>query len=272
MLSAVDVRKRFKGLSALADARIDVGEGEIVGLVGPNGSGKTTFLNCLSGFIRPDEGRIELRGKRIDRLPASTLARLGVGRTFQAPQLPSRMTVLETMLCAAHLPVGYSVFGSFLRPAKVREEEKRATARAMEVLEGVGLPNAPGAAATSLSGGQQKLLGLALMLMERPSLLMLDEPTAGVNPSLRRSIVDLLKGLRSEHGISMLLIEHDMEFVQNLCDRVFVLDKGSIVAECKPSELADDPRVVEAYLGKRRPDPEKPCGIDSDVTVAGDRE
>lgn len=252
MLKAADVSKHFKGLSALEHAHIDVGRGEIVGLVGPNGSGKTTFLNVLSGFIRPDTGLIEINGKRVNRSSPWEVMSLGVGRTFQAPQLPSRMNVMETMMCAGRLPTGESISGSFLKPGKVREEENEAVTRATAILERLGMPGVGDAAATSLSGGQQKLLGLGLVLMREPALLMLDEPTSGVNPSLRRSIVALLKGIRSEHDIGMLIVEHDMEFVQRLCDRVFVLDKGSVAAECKPSELVDNPKVVEAYLGVRK--------------------
>lgn len=252
MLKAADVSKRFKGLNALERAYLDVGRGEIVGLVGPNGSGKTTFLNVLSGFIRPDAGVIEINGKPVNRSSPWEVMNLGVGRTFQAPQLPSRMSVIETMMCAGKLPTGESLLGSFLKRSKVREEEDQAVNRASSILERLGMPGVGDAAATSLSGGQQKLLGLALVLMREPALLMLDEPTAGVNPSLRRSIVDLLKGIRNENDIGMLIVEHDMEFVQRLCDRVFVLDKGSVAAECKPSELADNPKVVEAYLGAKK--------------------
>lgn len=269
MLRAAEVSKRFKGLSALDRANIDVGQGEIVGLVGPNGSGKTTFLNVLSGFLRPDGGLIELNGRRVNRLPAWEIMRLGVARTFQGPQLPSRMTVMETMLCAARLPTGESILGAFLRRGTVLDEEQEALRRASVILERLGMPAVGDAPATSLSGGQQKLLGMGLVLMRQPTLLMLDEPTAGVNPSLRRSMVELLRGLRNENGIAMLIVEHDMEFVQRLCDRVFVLDKGSVAAECKPSELAENPKVVEAYLGVKEtsvaPEP-----VTEEVPAAGD--
>ena len=252
MLTAVDVRKRFKGLNALDGASIDVQSGEIVGLVGPNGSGKTTLLNVLSGFTRADSGRIEIGDKKIDRLPSWEVMRLGIGRTFQAPQLPTRMTVMETMLCAAELPTGESLFGAFLRRERVRQEERDAIERATELLTRLGIAGVGDQPATDLSGGQQKLLAMGLVLMRSPRLLMLDEPAAGVNPSLRRSMVDLLKGLTQGNEISMLIVEHDMEFVQRLCSRVFVLDKGAVVAESKPSELANNPRVVEAYLGTSR--------------------
>jgi branched-chain amino acid transport system ATP-binding protein len=252
MLTAVDVRKNFKGLNALDGASIDVQAGQIVGLVGPNGSGKTTLLNVLSGFIRPDAGEIHIDDKKINRLPSWDVMRLGVGRTFQSPQLPARMTVLETMLCAAELPTGQSLVGAFLRRGKVEAEEQDAIERATAILDSLGIPGVGSQRATELSGGQQKLLSMGLVLMRSPRLLMLDEPTAGVNPSLRRSMVDILKRLMEEREIAMLIVEHDMEFVQRLCGRVFVLDKGKVVAECKPSELANDPRVVEAYLGKRK--------------------
>lgn len=264
MLTAVDVRKHFKGLNALDNASIDVQRGEIVGLVGPNGSGKTTLLNILSGFTRADSGRIQIGDTKVNRLPSWEVMRLGIGRTFQAPQLPSRMTVMETMLCAAKLPTGESFFGALLRREKVRAEERQAAERAAKLLTRLGIPGVGDQRATDLSGGQQKLLALGLVLMRSPKLLMLDEPTAGINPTLRRSMVDLLKGLTQEKEISMLIVEHDMEFIQRLCSRVFVLDKGVVVAESKPSELADNPRVVEAYLGKRRvsdPAPSTPADV-----------
>ena len=270
MLRAADVSKRFKGLSALDRAHLDVARGEIVGLVGPNGSGKTTFLNVLSGFIRCDAGVIELDGKRVNRLPSWEVMRLGVGRTFQAPHLPSRMSVMETMLCAAHLPTGESIGGAFLRRNQVRKEESQAVEEASIILERLGIPGVGDAPATSLSGGQQKLLGLGLVLMRDPTLLMLDEPTAGVNPTLRRSIVNLLEGLRSDKHMGMLIVEHDMEFVQRVCDRVFVLDRGQVAAECKPSELADNPRVVEAYLGVQKTTLPARSEV-PDVPAVGDR-
>lgn len=253
MLTALDVRKHFKGLNALDGAHIDVQSGEIVGLVGPNGSGKTTLLNVLSGFTRADSGQIEIAGKNVNRLPSWEVMRLGVGRTFQAPQLPSRMSVIETMLCAGKLTTGESLFGAFLKRRKVRKEENEAVERATQILTRLGMPGVGDRPPTDLSGGQQKLLAMGLVLMRSPRLMMLDEPAAGVNPSLRRSMVDLLKALTEENDIAMLIVEHDMEFVQRLCTRVFVLDKGTVVAECKPSELADNARVVEAYLGTKKP-------------------
>jgi branched-chain amino acid transport system ATP-binding protein len=251
MLTAIDIRKHFKGLNALDSASIDVQRGEIVGLVGPNGSGKTTLLNVLSGFTRADSGEIQIEAMKTNRLPSWEVMQRGIGRTFQRPQLPSRMTVMETMLCAAELPTGESLLGAFLKRQKVRAEEREAVERAIQILTRLDISGVGGQPATDLSGGQQKLLSLGLVLMRSPRLLMLDEPTAGVNPSMRRSMADLLKGLTEENEIAMLIVEHDMEFVQRLCSRVFVLDKGVVVAECKPSELADNPRVVEAYLGTR---------------------
>jgi branched-chain amino acid transport system ATP-binding protein len=267
MLSAHDVSKHFKGLVALDDAYIDVGRGEIVGLIGPNGSGKTTFLNVLSGFVRADSGRIEIEGTNVARLPSWDVMRMGIGRTFQAPQLPARMTVMETMLCAGKLPTGESLVGGFLRRSRVRQEEAQAATRARQILERLGIPGVGDKRATELSGGQQKLLGMGLVLMRQPQLLMLDEPTAGVNPTLRLVVLDLLKGLREENGIAVLVVEHNMEFVQSLCDRVFVLDKGAVAAECKPSELANNPRVVEAYLGAKR---SKPSSGAAPGAVAGE--
>lgn len=247
MLVTDQVSKQFGGMTVLNRVSISIQPGEIVGLVGPNGSGKTTLLNCLSGFLSPDEGTIRFGDIRLDRLPAWKISRLGVRRTFQLPSQPMKMTVLEAMLCGASLPVGASMFGLF-RPKHRQAEEREAIRRAHELLDMLKLSHLTHQPAGQLSGGQQKLLSIGTALMEKPSVLLLDEPTAGVNPTLRLGLVEHLKEVHKS-GTSLLIIEHDMDFIARLCHRVYVLDRGEVIANCHPSELKDNPRVVEAYLG-----------------------
>lgn len=254
MLAAKNVTKRFAGVSALNAASIDVDQGEIVGLVGPNGSGKTTLLNALSGFLRPDEGEVSLSGRRIEGLPAWRIGRLGLRRTFQLPSPPGRMTVTEAMLCGGNLDRGASILGSLFGRGRTQREQDAALEKAHDLLLTLELGDLAHHPAASLSGGQQKLLGLGMALMGDPSVLLLDEPTAGVNPTLRRRLLERLREIRGA-GTSLLVVEHDMEFVGALCDRVYVLDKGEVITCCAPEELHDDPRVVAAYLGTVAPLP-----------------
>lgn len=248
MLTSEHVSKRFGGVSVLKHVSVSIGPGEIVGLVGPNGSGKTTLLNCLSGFLAPDEGSIRFRGTRLDRMPAWKVSRLGVRRTFQLPGQPMKMTVLEVMLCGAHLPAGASTIRGLLSPRRRKAEESEAVGRAHELLSLLTLAQLAHERAGRLSGGQQKLLALGVALMDKPSVLLLDEPTAGVSPVLRPALAERLQEIHAA-GTAMLIIEHDMGFIGRLCQRVYVLDRGEVITSCHPGELKDNARVVEAYLG-----------------------
>jgi|SRR5215211_363410 len=256
MLSAEGVSKHFSGLAALQGVDMEISSGELVGLVGPNGSGKSTLLNALSGFIRPDAGIVTFHGERIERRRPWDIAKRGLQRTFQLPAQPQRMTVLEVMLTGADLPRGASLTQSLLRPRRVRAEQAEAIERARGLLDELTLLELEHHAAGSLSGGQQKLLALGVALMSDPDLLLLDEPTAGVNRSLRRALMSRLRAV-NDAGTALMIVEHDIGFVSELCARVYVLNKGEVLTSCEPAELAGDPRVVEAYLGtrKRRPRP-----------------
>jgi ABC-type branched-subunit amino acid transport system ATPase component len=248
MLVAENVVKHFAGVTALAGVGIEVKAGECVGLLGPNGSGKSTFLNTLSGFERPESGTVTFAGVRIERSKPWEVARLGLRRTFQLPREPERMTVLDVMLTGAHLPLGGTAWASLLLPRRVASEQRSALERARELLSWLTLLPLENDAAASLSGGQQKLLGLGAVLMSTPRMLLLDEPVAGVHQSLRRKLVGALRRVR-ESGTAIVVVEHDLAFVRELCERAYVLDAGKVIASCPPSELARDPRVVEAYLG-----------------------
>jgi branched-chain amino acid transport system ATP-binding protein len=263
MLRAEGIEKRYSGIAALAGVDFDLEPEEIVGLVGPNGSGKSTLLGVLSGFIRPDRGTVSFEGKRINRLRPWNVARLGVRRTFQLPSQPERMTVLETMLVGAELPAGSTFLGVLVRRGKVAAEQREALERARELLDELTLLELEHEAAGSLSGGQQKLLSLGAALMSRPRALLLDEPTAGIHPRLRRTLVERLRSVNAA-GTALVIVEHDMRFVAELCGRVYVLDNGEVVTSCAPSELASNRRVVEAYLGRRR----RPAAVRDKVAAA----
>ncbi|CAO3402450.1 ABC transporter ATP-binding protein [Azospirillum sp. 11R-A] len=252
MLSAHDVTRSFGGLTAVNHVSLEIGPREIVGLVGPNGSGKTTLLNLLSGFLAPTSGEIRFDGTAVRARRAWQPSRLGLRRTFQLPKLPARMSVLEVMLAGGRLPAGASPWRSLLTPGAVRREEAAFIGKAMGLLAEVDLAGLADHPAGGLSGGQQKLLGLAAALMDDPAVLLLDEPTAGVNPSLRRRMADHLRRIR-EGGTALVIVEHDMGFIGDLCDRCLALDKGAVIANCRPDELSGNQQVVEAYLGRRRP-------------------
>lgn len=250
MLRAEGVEKEFAGIHALAGASLEVSPGEVVGLVGPNGSGKSTLLNAMSGFMRPDSGEITFEGRRIERMKPWRVAKLGLQRTFQLPQMPEKMTVLEVMLTGAHLPLGDSTWASLLRPGAVAAEQRAAVTKAQAMLDELTLLPLEHHPAAMISGGQQKLLTLGAALMGSPRMLLLDEPTAGVNPTLRHVLVDRLRKVHAA-GTALVIVEHDMGFVADLCERCYVLDKGAVITCCAPSELASDQRVVEAYLGTK---------------------
>ncbi len=252
MFTGSGVGKSFGAVHVLRDVDLEVAPGEIVGLVGPNGSGKTTLLNCLSGFLNPDAGTIEYDGNRLDRLADWQVSRLGIRRTFQTASQPMKMTVLEAMLCGASLPIGSAPVRGLLRRRARAAEQRTAVLKALELLDFLSLGAMVEQPAGRLSGGQKKLLSLGVALMTDPKVLLLDEPTAGVNPTLRVTIAERLKEINAQ-GTTLLVIEHDMGFIGRLCQRVYVLDKGSVIASCRPDELKDNPRVVEAYLGAPRP-------------------
>jgi branched-chain amino acid transport system ATP-binding protein len=251
LLSVTDVIKRFGGVEALAGCTLAVAEGSITGLIGPNGAGKTTLFNVISGLTPADGGQIRLGAVRLEGLPAHAIARRGVGRTFQIPRPLGRMTVLENVLVSAHDQPGERLARVFTAPARVRAEETRLRARARDILESVDLAHLAGARADTLSGGQKKLLELARALMSDPRIILLDEPGAGVNPTLMRSLAAALRALQAQ-GRTFLLIEHDMDLVTELCDPVIVMAQGRTLTEGPFSEVRRDPRVLEAYLGTAR--------------------
>ena len=251
LLKVSSVAKAFGGNKVLHDVSLDIGSGEIVGLLGPNGSGKSTLLNLVTGFEMADSGTVELNGKRIDGLPAHGIVEAGIGRTFQLPSMPKKMSVMEVTMAAA--TAHHGVWATLLGTPAARKAESDAREKATALLEELLLTHVRDLAAASLSGGQKKLLGIACALMREPRLLMLDEPTAGVHPNLRRDIVASLQSL-NQRGMSLVIVEHDMHFIREVCTRCIVLDRGRIVASCRPDELSSNPEVLQAYLGRPAPD------------------
>jgi ABC-type branched-subunit amino acid transport system ATPase component len=249
LLEVSEVVRAFDGVRAVDGATFDVEAGSITGLIGPNGAGKSTLFNCVSGFLRPESGTVRLEGKRIDRSAPHRIARSGLVRTFQTPRALTRMTVLENVMLAAPRNGGERLGGALAPSARRREREVRD--RSVQLLELVRLEAHAGALAGTLSGGQRKLLDLVRALMVEPRILLLDEPMAGVSPTLRVELLEHILALRDRDGVTLLIVEHDLDFVMRASDRVIVMNDGQVIAQGSPDEVRADERVVDAYLGAR---------------------
>ncbi|MGW5639618.1 ABC transporter ATP-binding protein [Streptomyces sp. NPDC003832] len=267
LLRATAVTMRFGGLTAVDRVDLTVGEGEIVGLIGPNGAGKTTFFNCLTGLYVPTEGEVRLAGQVLPPRPAR-VTRAGVARTFQNIRLFANMTALENVMVGRHTRTRAGLLSALGRGPRYRREERESRARGQELLDFVGLGGQAGHLARNLPYGDQRRLEIARALAGEPRLLLLDEPTAGMNPQETRETEELVHAVRAQ-GIAVLVIEHDMRFIMNLCDRVAVLVQGTKLVEGAPAEVQADERVVEAYLGA--PDDEDDAGPVSGPAPEADR-
>jgi branched-chain amino acid transport system ATP-binding protein len=248
ILDARGISVSFGGVRALADLSLSLEAGRISSLIGPNGSGKTTTFNVISGFRGPDQGEILFRGERLTRLAPHQIARRGVVRTFQQARVFSGVTVLECLLMGAYLTSRSGLLGALVRTAKARRLEHEALERARSILELLGLPR-PDEMAGSLPYGEQKLLEIGIALAASPTLLLLDEPAAGMTLEERRRLVDILRELVGQ-GITILLVEHNMSLVMDISHQVFVLNFGRKIAEGPPREMARHPDVIKAYLGE----------------------
>lgn len=250
LLEVEDVVRSFGGVHAVDGASFGVEERSITGLIGPNGAGKSTLFGTIAGSLKPDSGRILFAGTRIDRRPAYRVARLGVVRTYQSARVLTRMTVLDNLLLASTHHPGERLTGLLLRPRAARAHERQTLLRARELLALVGLESHAHEYAGTLSGGQRKLLDLARVLMLDPSLVLLDEPMAGVSPTLRTQLLEHILAVRRDRGITFLIVEHDLDFVMQAAESVVVMNEGRVLVVGTPDEVRGNEQVVDAYLGK----------------------
>lgn len=254
MLSIHNVEKSFGGIKALDGCSLEIRKGAIVGIIGPNGAGKTTLFRIISGFEKPDSGTIVFNGEDIGGAASFEIARKGLIRTFQIPKALTKLTVEENLLLAPQFQYGERIWNVWLRPKDVKRQEAENIKKAHALLEFLGLLHLKHEYAGALSGGQKKLLEIARALMVDPKMLLLDEPFAGVNPTLALRILGWLKELRNRRdnendGITIMVIEHDMPKLMQLSDYIYVLNKGKVIASGAPEEVRANERVVEAYLG-----------------------
>jgi neutral amino acid transport system ATP-binding protein len=252
ILEVRGVHKRFGGLQALSGASLDVAPGSITALIGPNGAGKTTLFHVITGFYKPDEGEIAFLGDRVEGKGPHSIARRGLVRTFQLTKALTRMSVLENVMLAAPAQPGEQLVNVLFRPLATGKREREVEQRAMELLRLVNLDRLADEYAGTLSGGQRKLLEFARALMVEPRMIMLDEPMAGVNPTLGIQLLDRMRSMQEERGITFFLIEHDMEVVMNVSERVIVMNEGRVIADGPPELVRSDQRVIDAYLGTHR--------------------
>jgi len=251
LLEVRGLTKRYLGLTAVDDMAFEVEAGAVIGLIGPNGSGKSTIVDCLSGFQPADEGHWLLDGHELTGLPGHRIARAGLTRTFQTVRAYDELTLLDSLRVSAQESDGVGWLQALSRGSRLRAAEAASAARGRDLLATVGLAEYAAAPAAILSYGQRKLLAIAAAMMARPKLVVLDEPVAGVNPTMIRRIEQVIHQLNAE-GVTLVIVEHNVDFIMSLCRRVIVVEAGEKIADGPPSLIRSDPRVLAAYLGQRR--------------------
>lgn len=250
LLKATKLSKVFGGLRAVSNFSVDIAPGELIGLIGPNGAGKTTAFNLLTGVYEPTEGEIEFDGKKLNGLKPFQITQRGIARTFQNIRLFADLSVLDNVKVAYHFHVKYGLLSSVLRLANYHREETEIEAKALKFLEIFQLAHKKDEIAKNLSYGEQRRLEIARALAVQPKLLLLDEPAAGMNPQETQQLMEMIRWIRQQFDLTILLIEHDMSLVMGVCERIYVLDYGSIIAHGTPAQIKINPRVIEAYLGE----------------------
>ena len=252
LLKTENIVMKFEGLTAINNLNLEIHEHQIFGLIGPNGAGKTTAFNVITGFLVPTEGKVYFKGEDITGLKPNHITKRGIARTFQNIKLFPEMSVIENVMTGFHIHRKFNFFEAMFRLPRFFKDEAKMYRKGMELLDLVGLTQFASDQAGSLPYGHQRKLEIARALATAPTMLLLDEPAAGMNPQESTELMDLIRKLRDEMNLTVLLIEHDMKVVMGICERIKVLDHGEEIAEGTPEEIRNNPRVIEAYLGEAK--------------------